>query len=197
MSYYMGDYYQGDYYRGDPGLFSFVGKALGGIAKVGVGLVKGFAGIPSAPQVPLSLTSVPTFQLPTQLPTPPRIDVPQGTPGATPTPGIGGVLSRILPGGMSGYSLGAGCTIKGTHNNRSTYVTRGGGTSRWPQSVQVHPKGTECVKNRRMNVANPRALRRALRRAYGFEKLAMRTIRLIHPKKKASFGGFKKRRRSK
>jgi len=32
------------------------------------------------------------------------------------------------------------------------------------------------VRNRRMNVANPRALRRAMRRAQGFEKLAKRAI---------------------
>jgi len=33
-----------------------------------------------------------------------------------------------------------------------------------------------CVRNRRMNIANPRALRRAMRRVQGFEKLAKRTI---------------------
>jgi len=32
------------------------------------------------------------------------------------------------------------------------------------------------VRNRRMNVANPRALRKAIRRVQGFEKLAKRTI---------------------
>jgi len=32
------------------------------------------------------------------------------------------------------------------------------------------------VRNRRMNIANPRALRRAMRRVQGFEKLARRTI---------------------
>jgi len=33
-----------------------------------------------------------------------------------------------------------------------------------------------AVRNRRMNVANPRALRKAMRRVQGFEKLAKRTI---------------------
>jgi len=32
------------------------------------------------------------------------------------------------------------------------------------------------VRNRRMNIANPRALRKAMRRVSGFEKLAKRTI---------------------
>lgn len=46
---------------------------------------------------------------------------------------------------------------------------------------------------RRMNVCNPRALRRSIRRTQGFAKLAMRTIRITHPGKKGRFGGFKKR----
>ncbi len=35
---------------------------------------------------------------------------------------------------------------------------------------------TKWVRNRRMNIANPRALRKAMRRVQGFEKLAKRTI---------------------
>lgn len=48
--------------------------------------------------------------------------------------------------------------------------------------------------HRRMNVCNARALRRAIRRTHGFAKLAMKTIHLVHPKKKVRFGGFRKRR---
>jgi len=47
----------------------------------------------------------------------------------------------------------------------------------------------------RMNVTNVHALRRSLRRAHGFAKLAMRVIHLVHPKKHARFGGFKKHRK--
>lgn len=41
------------------------------------------------------------------------------------------------------------------------------------------------VRRRRMNVLNPRALRRALRRAEGFERFARRTVNALHrgPKK--------------
>jgi hypothetical protein len=49
---------------------------------------------------------------------------------------------------------------------------------------------------RRMNVCNPKALRRSIRRTHGFAKMAMKTIRLVHPQKKARFGGFKKRKRA-
>jgi hypothetical protein len=50
-------------------------------------------------------------------------------------------------------------------------------------------------RHKRMNVCNPRALRKAIRRTHGFAKLAMKTIHLIHPKKKVRFGGFRKRRK--
>jgi hypothetical protein len=50
-------------------------------------------------------------------------------------------------------------------------------------------------RHRRMNPCNPKALRRAIRRTHSFAKLAMKTIHLVHPKKHATFGGFKKRRK--
>lgn len=50
-------------------------------------------------------------------------------------------------------------------------------------------------KRRHMRVTNPKALRRAIRRTSGFAKLAMRTIHIIHPRKRGRFGGFKKRRK--
>lgn len=56
----------------------------------------------------------------------------------------------------------------------------------------INPLTGKC--RRRMNVCNPRALRRSIRRTHGFAKLAMRTIHLVHPKKKARFGGFRKKR---
>jgi hypothetical protein len=52
-------------------------------------------------------------------------------------------------------------------------------------------------RRKRMRVTNPKALRRALRRAYGFEKLAMKTIHLLHPKKKVRFGGFRRPKKRK
>src|SRR5262249_48707457 len=40
-----------------------------------------------------------------------------------------------------------------------------------------------CVKNRHMNVANPKALRRSIRRLYGAEKMYARLLRVTHPQK--------------
>ncbi len=53
----------------------------------------------------------------------------------------------------------------------------GGGTGCCPRGFHLAKDGSgKCVRNRRMNVANPRALRRSMRRVQGFEKLARRTI---------------------
>ncbi len=79
-------------------------------------------------------------------------------------------------------AIGAGLPgMRRTHPNKSTYVIRGGGTSRWGPGGQLVlvPRGTMAVPNRRMNVANPRALRKALRRVAGFGKLTHRARRAI------------------
>ena len=72
----------------------------------------------------------------------------------------------------------AGCPA-GHRLNKSTYVTRGGGTSHWPTGLQVHQKGTTCVKRRRRNVGNAKALRRAISRVKGFVKLARKAHSLV------------------
>jgi hypothetical protein len=192
MPYYArGDYYRGDYYVGDPGLFSGILKGIAGAAtgfltggplgaiqggasavlgaaKKGQGAVNPTPGPPNLPMIaPRTGFGLGYFG-----PTGGGVGIgafpefPQET-GGVPVPTMVGPDGRV-------------CTVPRTRLNRSTYVTRGGGTSRWPQTLIVHPKGTECVKSRRMNVANPRALRRALRRASGFAKLARRYIKITH-----------------
>lgn len=176
MSYYQGDYYQGDYYmgdhrQGDPFLGALIGmgatwlgkKLLGrgaakaAIATVGSGaLVTGAAGTAAgiaagAGIVPLVGKAKEIFM---------RI-----SGGQIPMPG-GGVFrpGRLLPGGVPMTS--PGCCPTGYHFNKS--MTRTGA-----------PPGTVCVRNRAMNVANPRALRRSLRRVSGFGKLASRARKSI------------------
>jgi len=85
---------------------------------------------------------------------------------------------------------GAGCPV-GYRFNKSTYVSRGGGTSKWPATLLVHPKGTTCVKRRRRNVGNAKALRRAISRVKGFVKLARKAHSLVggHRTKQKRIGG--------
>jgi len=80
-----------------------------------------------------------------------------------------------------------------THLNKSTYVTRGGGTSKWPQQLLVHQKGTECVPRRAMNAGNGRAAIRAVRRLVAFYRLSGRVAKQL--RKAASRAGIRGGRR--
>lgn len=176
---YRGDYYRGDYYRGDPGLFSFVGKALGGVAKLGVNVVRAQLGLPApAPQFP-------------------GINVRPFAPPQTGLINIGGQgpqtgLFNFGGGGGGGGggvmqpTNGGAPIMRGYHWNKTTYETRGGGTSRWggAGNLQIHPKHSTMVKNRRMNWANGRAMAHAERRVRAFIRHATRYIRWASPHKK-------------
>ena len=189
MGYYRGDYYRGDLrgFRGDPGLFSFLGKAVGGIAKFAGGAVKSALGLGPAPGVPqiLQLRPPPTMQ-PFGPTLPGGGDVYDGGGGGS----YGGNVMAIPT--LTKGSLGPGG--KRLHPNRSTYVTRGGGTSRWPHALQVHQKGEVLVGPRRMNVGNARAVKRAVRRLRGFAHLAKRVLSFVSPRAPKGRAYFPKRK---
>lgn len=79
----------------------------------------------------------------------------------------------------------------GGFGHRARYAPAG---TRGYHPIRKGPHAGLWTRNRHRNVCNPRALRRAISRAHGFAKLAMKTIHLIHPRKKGRFGGFRKRR---
>jgi len=135
---------------GDPGLFSFLGKAVRGVAgvvsRLGIPIVSGAAGLVGGllgggargPGItPLFAPGgvPPMFQSRMQIP----------------APGIAGTLQRAIPGGATGMQ---GCG-NGTRPNKSGY---------WLKSGQYVDPGTVCVARRRMNPLNPRALSKAMRR---------------------------------
>jgi len=166
MGYYMGDYYAGS--RGDPGIGSF----LSGLASSALSFIPGLGPIASK-----GLSGLVTG----------------ATKGRGIVKSVGGAIMRhpaISAAGAAGVAVAAGAGAermiagpgglppKGYHHCKSKHGCKHGA----------------FVRNRRMNVCNPRALRRSIRRAQGFAKLAMRTIHLVHPKKKGRFGGFKKRK---
>ena len=98
--------------------------------------------------------------------------------GAAGTVALGETAMREIHGGRTfGTAAASSSGQRGFHIER-----RGKHAGQW-------------IRNRRMRVTNPKALRRAIRRTSGFAKLAMRTIHLVHPQKKVRFGGFRKHRR--
>jgi len=69
----------------------------------------------------------------------------------------------LLPGGVPAFTPGE-CP-KGMRKNKSSYFLKDG---------TFIAKGTKCVRYRRQNVANTRALKRATRRLTSFERLVKR-----------------------
>ncbi len=167
MSYYAGQ--QGDYktygYTGDPG---FLSGLFRGIKKIAGPIIGGMIGGPLG-------AAIGGAAMGGSVGTPPIM--PPGTVGGAVTFPGGARISvartpykdprppgqyRLPPYTAKGFGVlpyggaGVACPPSGYH-----YAKDGSG---------------RIVRNRRMNVANPKALRRSMRRVQGFEKLARRTI---------------------
>lgn len=180
MSYYgrpMGDYKTYGY-AGDPGWLSSLWKV---VKTVGGGVIGGMLGGPAGAMAGAQAGA-------------------GGKPGpgkALTLPGtFGGGIA--FPGGMSitgGYTGGVMVPGQGrlppfTATGAGVLPAGGRGGVGIPIGFHLDKRtGTYLVRNRRMNIANPRALRRAMRRVQGFEKLAKRTIqftRRVKMKKRSS-----------
>ena len=148
----MGDYKTYGY-AGDPG---FLSSVFGILKKVAMPIIGGMIGGPLGGVIAGAGGVGAARTKPKALPAPP------GT--------IAGQVT--FPGGTSiGLGMQAGAaTIPGPYDPSR-------GTGMVPSGYHYAKDGSgRLVRNRRMNVANPRALRRAMRRAQGFEKLAKRAI---------------------
>jgi hypothetical protein len=135
--------------------FGFLGKVLtGGLSVATHGLIN-LGGTPtSAAALPLVQTG--GFGFPTaRMPT---FAMPGG--GGGPSPGGGSALIPHLACGVSFHH-------KKPHTKAERHSMFAG----------------KCVKNRHMNVSNPRALRRSIRRLYGAEKMYGRLLKITHPHK--------------
>ncbi len=167
----MGDYKTYGY-AGDPGFLSSLWK---GVKAVGKALFKP------------AVSFLPT---PQQFPYPPArfpgVDAPPYGPGA-PYPRVSN-----FPGG--GRMTQFGPRVPSAPGQFALPSPGQMGVEPGCCPVGFHPRKDKrlpfkCVRNRRMNVANPRALRRGMRRVQGFEKLARRTIsftKRVRIKKKPS-----------
>ena len=160
----MGDYKTYGY-AGDPGFLSSLWRGIKKIAPAIIGTVIGgpVGGLIGAaggrseprelPRIPGTVGGAITFPGGTRVST-------AFTPYTDPRPAGG--QYRLPP-----YTArGAGVLPYG-----------GAGVASPPSGYHYAKDGSgRIVRNRRMNIANPRALRRAMRRVQGFEKLAKRTI---------------------
>jgi hypothetical protein len=174
MSYYMGDY-RGDFYMGDPGIGSFFKKVIGGAASFipGVGplISRGIAAIPGGRRVTQAIV--------------PRITAAAAATTSAivkhPVLSAAGAAGALAAGGEM-MSMGRGVPsagMKGYHISKSRHSKHFG----------------QLVRNRRMNVANGRALARATRRLHAFARRYRKVIGFVSPRKPKGRIYFKKRHR--
>lgn len=167
MSYYSRP--QGDYktygYAGDPGFLSSLWK---GIKKVAPSIIGGLIGGPVG-AVAGSLGGGGGGGK--------QMTVPGTFGGSVAFPGGVSVSGGYVPGTIV-PGQGRLPPFTATGAGVLPFGGRGGGAcATCPTGYHFDKRtGTKCVRNRRMNVANPRALRRSLRRIQGFEKLVKRTF---------------------
>lgn len=171
-------------FQGDPGLFGFLGKVGKGILGGAAGLLTG--GISGAATGAVSPFLGSRAKARLGLAAPPQ-QVPQAQRGGfrVPAPGPGQIRVRpgaVLPGGRpfisreGGQQVPAGMKLAcpgGFHPNKSSYFLSDG---------TFIPEGSKCVKNRRRNPMNPRALDRAIGRLEGAKRLQSKLRGFSTPK---------------
>ena len=177
MSYYKGDFYgRGGYYRGDPGFFSFLGGAAKGLlgAIPGVGpIISSAVGALTAPKASSAIVK-------------------------------SGAMTATKPGFFAGATAKVGSMIKGhpilsAAGAAGLAAAAGGGAAMALRGAGGKKLSTLALtgvrKRRRMNPTNPSALRRAIRRATGFERLAKKVLGFSSPRKPRGHMYFKRKRK--
>lgn len=186
-------YYQGDYYRGDPGVLGFLGRFGKTIAGTAASFVPGIGGIASRV---LSKIPGPGQQIirsaGAAIVKHPVLSA-AGAAGVVGATG-GAVLSAHPTGGAMTLPGGAGmpslAPLGGMMPGMSGVGIR---LSRTGKRIRFSLRTGKAI--RRMRPTNPKALRRAIRRAKGFERLARRVLHFTSPKKSHGRAVFKARRR--
>lgn len=152
-------------YMGDPGFFGFLRKAAGFIPGVGGAISRVFGRAAPAAEA---------------------VVVRPGVGGVIQR--AGGAIMRLPPLAKAGIVLGGAAAVQRVMGGPGTAAPA-------PRGFRISRKTGKIVKVRRMRVTNPRALRRAIRRAHGFARLARRVLHFTSPRAARGRAIFKKHRR--
>jgi len=160
----MGDYKTYGY-AGDPGWLSSIWKGVKKfVLPIAGGMIAGPAGVAIGGALAGGGKPTPTMPM-----------IPGTVGGAISFPGGTTISTAFAPGGMV---PGQGRLPPYTARGPGVLPGGGRGGSMVPSGYHFAKDGSgRLVRNRRMNVANPRALRKAIRRTSGFVKLAKRALK--------------------
>ena len=190
MSYYgsKGDFYGGGgYYRGDPGLFGnifktvapFAASFIPGVGPIASKVLSGVLNRPGASATPAAQS----FSAPVQ----------------TQQPMISACGSAAMPTAPRGRGKLTG-RLSGLARRALPSMTGPGGGAPLGSAPAMHPAVAAALgagrRRRRMNPCNHRALRRAIRRAHSFERIAKQVLGFSSPHRKTGRVYFKRKRRS-
>jgi len=179
MGYYQGDFYAGA--RGDPGFLSFIGRgvrAVGGLIGKATGLVspRMAAGSPSAAGAASSMIKA---------------------GGTAIIKRVGGAIVKhpvLSAAGAAGVVAAAG-TAEIEHLMGAGVVAPKGYHMSKPKGGRC-PSSPHLVRNRRMNVANGRALSRAVRRLHHFARKYRKVVGFVSPRKPKGRMYFRKKKKA-
>jgi len=170
MSYYTGDFYPRG--QGDP----FWGGLFSAVKRVGGALLGGGLGGGTRKALPEAMGTLATRG---------GKIVSAVKSGIIKHPvlsaaGAAGAIGALGGAGVERMLAGAGACPKGFHISKSKHAKSFGA----------------CVRNRRMNVANGRALSRAVRRLHHFARKYRKVVGFVSPRKPKGRMYFKKRKRA-
>jgi len=171
------------YYTGSPFVSSTQGQTGSGLSLSGVlgGVLGGLQSVfhfPSPTDV-----AIPNDPVPTQQPVPGQASRPPMKPGG----------SMRGPATAAGAGAAIGLGIEGVQalmGHKARYAAAG---TKGYHMIKRGPHAGLWTRNRHRNVANIRALRRALSRAHGFERICKKVYHFAHRRPGGS--GFKRTKR--
>ncbi len=153
MSYYMGDFYQGD-----PGFFSAIGGVLRRVGGVAAGLMPGGRAVTSLARIGSAALAR-------------RGAVARGAGAMVRRAGAVVVAHPVISAAAGAGVIGAATTMRARAPS-----------TRLATAELARAQGFGRRRGRRMNPYNPKALRRAVRRAHAFARMARHVLRFVSPK---------------
>ena len=186
MGYYKGDFYgygRSNYYMGDPGFWSTIGGIFKGVGSAAASFIPGVG-----PLISKGISSI-------------GAKAPSAAGMALTPPGFYSGATRVV-GAAAGSMVRKGVAIAKAHPvltaaGAAGVLAAGSGAVGAKIGAARARAAMGGRRNRRMRVTIPKSLLRAIRRAEGFKRLALKVLSFTGPRRHRGHAYFKRPRRSK